>query len=50
MNNPYANELKALKRSGRYRERRLIDESLIDVSSNDYLGLAHIQRASSKSL
>ncbi len=41
MNNPYANEIKALKRSGRYRERRLIDEHLIDMASNDYLGLAH---------
>jgi 8-amino-7-oxononanoate synthase len=43
MNNPYANELKALKRSSRYRERRLVDESLVDASSNDYLGLAHIK-------
>ncbi|MGD9971195.1 MAG: aminotransferase class I/II-fold pyridoxal phosphate-dependent enzyme [Sulfuricurvum sp.] len=41
MNGPYANELRALKRSGRYRERRLADESLIDAASNDYLGLAH---------
>lgn len=43
MNNPYDNELKALKRSGRYRERRLIDETLLDGASNDYLGLAHIK-------
>lgn len=41
MNTPYSNELKALKRSGRYRERRLVDESMIDMASNDYLGLAH---------
>jgi 8-amino-7-oxononanoate synthase len=41
MNNPYENELKALKRSGRYRERHLMDESLLDGASNDYLGLAH---------
>lgn len=42
MNSPYANELKALKRSGRYRERHLIDENVIDLGSNDYLGLAHL--------
>jgi 8-amino-7-oxononanoate synthase len=41
MNSPYANELKALKRAGRYRERHLSDERLIDLASNDYLGLAH---------
>lgn len=40
--NPYDNELKALKRSGRYRERALINESLSDAASNDYLGLAHV--------
>lgn len=43
MNNPYANELKALKRSGRYRERYLVDEALLDGASNDYLGLAHLK-------
>ena len=42
MNNPYDNELKALKRSGRYRQRHLVDESLLDGASNDYLGLAHL--------
>ncbi len=41
MNNPYSNELKALKHSGRYRERRVWDDNLIDMGSNDYLGLAH---------
>lgn len=41
MNNPYENELKALKRSGRYRVRNVVDETLMDMSSNDYLGLAH---------
>lgn len=40
--NPYANELKALKRAGRYRERFVSDERLVDLASNDYLGLAHI--------
>jgi 8-amino-7-oxononanoate synthase len=33
-----------LKRSGRYRERHLYDEKLIDLASNDYLGLAHNTR------
>lgn len=42
MDFPYANELKALKRSGRYRERHVASEDLIDAASNDYLGLAHL--------
>lgn len=37
----YSKELAALKRSGRYRERRLFDEGVVDLASNDYLGLAH---------
>lgn len=36
----YEKELNALKRSGRYRERKLFKEELIDLASNDYLGLA----------
>ena len=43
MINPYENELKALKRSGRYRERHVINEELLDGASNDYLGLAHLK-------
>lgn len=43
MNNPYANELKALKRSGRYRERFVSNPELLDGASNDYLGLAHLK-------
>ena len=39
--NFYENELKALKRSKRYRKRELIDNSKLDFASNDYLGLAH---------
>lgn len=38
---PYENELRALRRAGRYRERRVAEFSLIDAASNDYLGLAH---------
>lgn len=41
MMEPYSNELKALKHSGRYRQRRVWDDNLIDMASNDYLGLAH---------
>jgi 8-amino-7-oxononanoate synthase len=39
--NYYENELKALKRSGRYRQRTVVDAGLKDFASNDYLGLAH---------
>jgi len=41
MKNPYESELNALKRSGRFRERHIRDDLLIDAASNDYLGLAH---------
>ena len=37
----YENELKALKKSGRYRTRAVVDNSLKDFASNDYLGLSH---------
>lgn len=37
----YKNELKALKRSGRYRTREVVDNSVLDFASNDYLGLSH---------
>ena len=37
----YEKELAALKRSGRYRERKLFDEGIIDLASNDYLGLSY---------
>jgi len=37
----YENELKALKRAGRYRSREVAREELKDFASNDYLGLAH---------
>ena len=37
----YKNELKALKKSNRYRTREILDSSLKDFASNDYLGLAH---------
>ncbi len=36
----YARELAAIKRAHRFRERRLYDEGLLDLASNDYLGFA----------
>jgi 8-amino-7-oxononanoate synthase len=36
----YENELKAIKKVNRFREREIFDESLVDLASNDYLGLA----------
>lgn len=35
----YSNELKAIKKSNRYRQRVIYDENLVDLASNDYLGL-----------
>ena len=37
----YSNELKALKKSGRFRSREVVDNSILDFASNDYLGLSH---------
>ncbi len=37
----YNNELKALKKSGRYRTREILDTTIKDFASNDYLGLSH---------
>jgi len=37
----YDNELKALKRSGRFRSREVVDNRILDFASNDYLGLSH---------
>ncbi len=39
--NFYEGELKALKRSNRFRSREVYDETIVDFASNDYLGLAH---------
>jgi 8-amino-7-oxononanoate synthase len=39
--NYYEKELKALVKSGRYRQRTVVDNTLKDFASNDYLGLAH---------
>ena len=37
----YENEIKALKKAGRYRTMEVLDYSLKDFASNDYLGLSH---------
>ena len=37
----YDKELQALKRSGRFRTREVVNETLKDFASNDYLGLSH---------
>jgi len=46
----YENELKALKKTGRFRERKLFDESLEDLASNDYLGLSHNKKQFNKAV
>ena len=40
----YKNELKAIKRSKRFRSRKIFDEDLYDFASNDYLGFANNQK------
>jgi 8-amino-7-oxononanoate synthase len=37
----YESELNALKKSGRYRTREVVNSSYKDFASNDYLGLSH---------
>ena len=37
----YEKELQALKKSGRYRTRSIVNNRLHDFASNDYLGLSH---------
>ncbi|MCP4969729.1 MAG: pyridoxal phosphate-dependent aminotransferase family protein [Arcobacter sp.] len=36
----YSKELNTIKKANRYRSRRIFDKSLIDLASNDYLGLS----------
>ena len=40
----YEKELKALKRANRYRKRQIVDDTLVDLASNDYLNLASNKR------
>ncbi len=37
----YEQEIKALKSSGRYRSREVVNTDILDFASNDYLGLSH---------
>ena len=46
----YQNELKALKKTGRFRQRCVWDRDLIDFASNDYLGLANSKKQLKKAL
>jgi len=46
----YQNELNALKKAHRFRERQLFDEKLLDFASNDYLGLAHDKKQLKKAI
>ena len=46
----YENELKALKKAGRFRERKLFDEDLDDMASNDYLGLSNNKKQFKKAV
>jgi 8-amino-7-oxononanoate synthase len=36
----YNNELLAIKKSNRFRQRKIFDKNLVDLASNDYLGLS----------
>ena len=36
----YLKELASIKKSNRFRTRDIFDENLIDLASNDYLGLS----------
>jgi 8-amino-7-oxononanoate synthase len=46
----YENELKALKRAGRFRQRKIFDEALEDLASNDYLGLSNNKKQFKKAI
>ena len=44
----FENELKALEKSNRVRKRVLYDDALIDLASNDYLGLSEDEESIQK--
>jgi len=46
----YSSELKALKKAGRFRERKLFNEDLDDMASNDYLGLSNNKKQFGKAV
>jgi 8-amino-7-oxononanoate synthase len=43
-------ELKAIQRSNRFRQRKIFDENIIDLASNDYLGLASNKKIFNKAI
>ena len=46
----YSSELKALKKAGRFRERKIFNENVIDMASNDYLGLSNSKKQFKKAV
>jgi len=46
----YEKELNTLKKIGRFRQRKIWDNNLIDFASNDYLGLANDKKQLKKAL
>ena len=46
----YSNELKALEKAGRFRERKRYDVRLNDFASNDYLGLSQNKKLFKKAV
>ena len=44
----YQKEIKALKKVNRYRQRKVFDNSLVDMASNDYLGLSSRKKSLKK--
>jgi len=46
----YDKELRAIRKSGRYRERILYSEDLVDFASNDYLGFSKKEEILKKAL
>lgn len=48
--NPFENEMSALHRAGRVRKRTIHPSHLVDLASNDYLGLAHNRTLVDKAL
>lgn len=46
----YQKELDALQKAGRFRERKIYNDNLIDFASNDYLGLANNKEQLNKAL
>ena len=46
----YLNELKALQKAGRFRERKIFDDTLEDLASNDYLGLSQNKKQFKKAV